>query len=86
MKLERYPAWLREEIAPTDSKKSILYDMSENEKALRHIYESYRLEPVKRILFMLVIEMIRNKINMDSLEKRVKNLQEEVDNFKRIKP
>ena len=83
MKLEHYPAWLREEIAPTNPTKSILCDMQENEKALRHIYESYRLEPVKRILFMLVIEMIRNKINIDSLEKRVKNLQEEVDNFKR---
>ena len=42
MKLEHYPAWLREEIAPTNPTKSILCDMQENEKALRNIYESYR--------------------------------------------
>ena len=33
MKLEHYPAWLREEIAPTNPTKSILCDMQENEKA-----------------------------------------------------
>ena len=75
MKLEHYPAWLREEICPTNPYKSILSDIQENEKALRHIYESYRLEPVKRILFMLVIEMIRNKIKIHSMEKQIEDLQ-----------
>ena len=75
MKLEHYPTWLREEICPTNPYKSVLSDIQENEKALRHIYESYRLEPIKRILFMFVIESIRNKFKIHSMEKQIEDLQ-----------
>jgi hypothetical protein len=80
--ITKYPVWMRKEIFPTYPDKSILFDIQENEKALRHIYESYRLEPVKRILFMLVIETIRNKFRTYEMEKKIESLQNQINDLK----
>jgi hypothetical protein len=81
--LHHYPAWLRKEIFPRDpDSKLALCDLRENENALYYIYQSYRLNPVNRILFMLAIKSIRNKFKMRSLEEKIKDLQNQINDLK----
>ena len=84
--LKHYPVWLRDEILPTNPGKSILRDFRENEKALKEIYETCRESPLHRILFMLAVESIRNKFKMCAMEKKIEDLQEQIDDLNRRRP
>lgn len=83
--LGHYPQWLREEICPDVlNQRDYYYDLRfrENEEALRKIHTTLRANPVHRVLFSVVIEVIRSKFKMYALKERCIQLEEQIKELK----